>query len=854
MIFANHAAGESKLAELLVKQGLSEENVKVFETLMDTEKPADYTLLDKMEAVSAYDGRVTELSKFHQAAKVEIVKQKSEELTNRFLCFLWAAFGASSVVFTDSFLTKWKADFCAELFVKALTAWKGAEQAKLCGKAIAAVCGTTKTWDSDIIKKNTDAEEDAAIADIVYPTSDWVSMMLYARALELSEKENAVVKHIIEVLGAYYPKDSSAPIRVNKVTYHVALGEAARFDKKMLAKFNELAANHTKEIAETAVRRDCFKVLEIMDKSDKLCDKEYIGFLAANGRYNNADIPSHLAYIAKNRTALFTDTLKGLTDVAAVRVMAETLQKLGLPCPDINDAVSEKIEEFIRKTLPHEADKVIEYLYGNIDTAEILEVLKNAQWRTSGRTDIDYYGNLGIDDFFSRYYTVLMQAELGYSKNWFIKDVTGFELVKREDKCFDMLFRAGLPVNTAVACVAECVENLYSDREPTRKRAADALAEHAEELEKLETADLSAPARQMAVMAFDHDPKRYKEKIMAMVEDSSKAVKTELVSLLSRQTGWHDEIAELLTRKKAAAREMAVSVIEKQGAEMYKDALNAAFEKEKSAKIKDRIALLIGAAVSQKPEEESSGAPVDIVAELTKGGKAKKVAWCFEGAHKEVTNADGTEAPRNYLEALLMCYAAMTNFGVSPTANDLAEKLDKRSLEGFAAEVFGKWLDNGAQAKTKWVLYFAAIHGGNAMVDDFMHYIKYWGENSRGAIASEAVRAMALSGSTTALMNVDGMSRKFKNKMVRGAAAEALRNAAEELGLTTEELADRIVPDLGFDENMCREFDFGPRQFKVYLAAGSELQIFSGDKQVKNLPKPPLPSPPKLPQLKKHLL
>ncbi|MBE6872286.1 MAG: DUF4132 domain-containing protein [Ruminococcus albus] len=839
MIFANHAEGESKLAKLLVKQGLPEENVKVFETFMDMEKPADYTLLDKMEAVSVSVIDLNVMSKFHQAAKVEIVKQKNEELTNRFLCFLWAAFRTRSVDFMDSFLTKWEADFCAELFVKALTAWKGAEQAKLCGKAVRIVCGESKTWESKIINDITDSENAADIADIVYENNAWVSMILYARLLEFSENESDVVKHIIKVLDAYYPKGASSSSRYDdKVTYHLALGEAARFDKNMLAKFNELAANHTKEIAETAVRRECYKALDMIDKSDKLCDKEYIGFLAANGRYNNADIPSHLAYIAKNRTALFTDTLKGLTDVAAVRVMAETLQKLGLPCPDINTAVSEKIEEFLRECLPQDADKVIEYLYGNIDTAEILEVLKNAQWNTCNRTDIDYYGNLGIDDFFSRYYTVLIQADVGYSKNWFIKDVTGFDLVKHEDKCFDMLFRAGLPVNTAVACVADCIEKLYSDKESTIKRAADALAEHAEELEKLETADLSAIARQMAVMAFDHDPKRYKEKIMAMVEDSSKAVKTELVSLLGRQTGWHDDIAELLTRKKSAAREMAVSVIEKQGAEMYKDALNAAFEKEKSAKIKDRIALLIGAAVSQKPEDENSGAPVDIVAELTKGGKAKKVAWCFEGAHKEVTNADGTEAPKNYLEALLMCYAAMTNFGVSPTANGLAEKLDKRSLEGFAAEVFGKWLDNGAQAKTKWVLYFAAIHGGNAMVDDFMHYIKYWGENSRGAIASEAVRAMALSGSTTALMNVDGMSRKFKNKMVRGAAAEALRNAAEELGLTTEELADKIVPDLGFDENMCREFDFGPRQFKVYLAAGNELQIFSGDKQVKNLPKP----------------
>ena len=65
-----------------------------------------------------------------------------------------------------------------------------------------------------------------------------------------------------------------------------------------------------------------------------------------------------------------------------------------------------------------------------------------------------------------------------------------------------------------------------------------------------------------------------------------------------------------------------------------------------------------------------------------------------------------------------------------------------------------------------------------------------------------------------------------------------MQSAADELGITREELADRIVPDLGFDENRCRIFDFGARQFKVFISPALELEIYEGEKQLKNLPKP----------------
>ncbi|MDE7122380.1 MAG: DUF4132 domain-containing protein, partial [Oscillospiraceae bacterium] len=118
------------------------------------------------------------------------------------------------------------------------------------------------------------------------------------------------------------------------------------------------------------------------------------------------------------------------------------------------------------------------------------------------------------------------------------------------------------------------------------------------------------------------------------------------------------------------------------------------------------------------------------------------------------------------------------------------------------------------------------------------HYIKDWSEHSRGAIACEAVRAIAYNGSSPALMLVDTMARKFKSRQVRSAANAALQQAADVLGITREELADKIVPDLGFDENLCRVFDYGTRQFQVYLTPALELEIYEGEKKFKNLPKP----------------
>ena len=88
-------------------------------------------------------------------------------------------------------------------------------------------------------------------------------------------------------------------------------------------------------------------------------------------------------------------------------------------------------------------------------------------------------------------------------------------------------------------------------------------------------------------------------------------------------------------------------------------------------------------------------------------------------------------------------------------------------------------------------------------------------------------------------MSVDNLAHKFKQKQVKKAASEAMETAADSLGITADELGDRIVPDFGFDENMERIFNYGERKFKVCLSHSSELEVYDDNgKKLKTMPAP----------------
>jgi hypothetical protein len=173
------------------------------------------------------------------------------------------------------------------------------------------------------------------------------------------------------------------------------------------------------------------------------------------------------------------------------------------------------------------------------------------------------------------------------------------------------------------------------------------------------------------------------------------------------------------------------------------------------------------------------------------------------------------------------------------TAHIIKSRLEKEDLNQLGRYVYDKWFGLGAAAKMKMAMVFAVYNCDETFIVDFKKQIDEWTQNSRGAIASEGVKAMAFHGSDYALMQLDSISRKYKNKMVKKTAAEYFLIAAKNMGLTKEELADLVIPNLGFDPNKELKLDYGSRTFTATLKKDLTIQLLNPDgKMIKTLPKP----------------
>jgi hypothetical protein len=170
---------------------------------------------------------------------------------------------------------------------------------------------------------------------------------------------------------------------------------------------------------------------------------------------------------------------------------------------------------------------------------------------------------------------------------------------------------------------------------------------------------------------------------------------------------------------------------------------------------------------------------------------------------------------------------------------DLRRHLDPRDLDAFAWRLFERWLGVGAPPKEKWCLTAVGLLGGDSAALQLTPLIRTWpgeSQHKRAVMGLECLRAI---GSDTALMQLHGVAQKVRFKGLQTKAKAFVDAIAQERGLSRDELADRIVPDLDLDERGSKVFDFGPRQFRLVLGADLAPQVVGDDGKAKaDLPKP----------------
>lgn len=876
---------------------VSEDELNIVCEYLDITKPRNNALLGKIEKKYRNDFFVSEYH-VNKIVEKEIIRKNNTELAERFIIAIYTLYGCRCYDLLQSFMSKKNLEENPEEYtsriVKPISDNLGIDS-DVVFYSMRMNCSFEHVYNEKIFPKRASKSvlretyslmDSACFYRCVVSKAVLLCYLLEQENENLSENGKWAVDAAVKLWEENNvacqknasDKDEKKYSLAMLAYMTCALGEAAPYSRSAREYFNQVYPKVTKEAVEAAIKASdpfvkFFKYIESngkktneaesstikvlssfvdLFKSDKanvcLVTPEYISSIVCNTErkreyINIEELPDRDEWterLAKTYPEQYKSAISLLGDeLKLVKYMSEILQRVdpysATIVEDLRDTSRRKLADVVRRSFSKSIKgnpycrEVAKYILGEA-TLDDVRPLIDGSWNMEVDGICDYYSAFGIDEYLARAVTItsLCSYEYRSDRHWYINKMTGMDIYAYKET-FDILRSCGL---SFLETVNVTCDSIYYDNDIIK--VTELLSSYLEEIAAMDFSLLSENAKILAIKTMDSDAEKFKTKLLSCVNDSSKKVRNELASVLVKQD-WHDDIASLLKDKKGTVRELALEVIGRQGANAYANELNAALEVEKSDKIRTYIGVLLDSAPSN-----TGFSQLDIdkqVSKLAKSAKSSKLRFLFNDTLKTVHKLDGTEATEEPV-ALVMCYAGMTSPARSALADSIAANLNQKDLEEFSADIFARWYDDGAQTKFKSALYFCAIHGGQKMVDTLIRNIKEWSEAMRSAIAAETVFALALNGSNEALMNVDNMSRKFKNKRVRAAAVEAMAAAADTLGITSEELADRIVPDLGFDRNLCRVFDYGKRQFNVYLKPSLEMEVFSGDKQIKTLPKP----------------
>ena len=173
-----------------------------------------------------------------------------------------------------------------------------------------------------------------------------------------------------------------------------------------------------------------------------------------------------------------------------------------------------------------------------------------------------------------------------------------------------------------------------------------------------------------------------------------------------------------------------------------------------------------------------------------------------------------------------------------PGIEVVLETCDRASLAEFAWALFQQWELAGMPSKEAWVLDAQGYVGDDETVRRLSPLIRAWPGEGGHARAVTGLDVLASIGTDVALMHLNGIADKAKFKGLKTKAQEKINEVAAKLGLTADELADRLVPDLGLDDDGSMTLDYGPRKFVVGFDEQLKPYVTEDGARRKELPQP----------------
>lgn len=133
----------------------------------------------------------------------------------------------------------------------------------------------------------------------------------------------------------------------------------------------------------------------------------------------------------------------------------------------------------------------------------------------------------------------------------------------------------------------------------------------------------------------------------------------------------------------------------------------------------------------------------------------------------------------------------------APWIDDAKARFSVRSLASLSRTLFELWLLNGAPPKEKWMLQAVAHFGDAEVAEELARRAAQLAPKGLSARAQEMAEVLGAMRTKESLALLHGLSKKVRSKAFRARAELVFTSTAEKLGLTQDELAERLVPDFG---------------------------------------------------------
>ena len=216
----------------------------------------------------------------------------------------------------------------------------------------------------------------------------------------------------------------------------------------------------------------------------------------------------------------------------------------------------------------------------------------------------------------------------------------------------------------------------------------------------------------------------------------------------------------------------------------------------------------------------------------------KKPRWPKFVAAKNLPvphTTSGEPMPAEALENLVLLLTLLPTEPTSAEMDAVRAAYTPASLGELAWAITSAWMLSGAQPKDKWAFFASGHLGDDATAAKLAKLIRAWPGQAMHARAVMGLDVLALIGSDAALLHIFGISQRIRYKALQDRAQEKIDAIAAARGLDTEQLADRLVPDLGLDTEGTLSFDLGARQVTAELTSRGVLRLFDDGGELRAL-------------------